>query len=182
MDTRAIVIGIAVGMLLGGAAAYVFLPRVVEGATGPQGPQGSPGPQGLQGLPGGAGPPGPQGEQGPQGPQGVQGVQGPVGPKGDKGDPTFHMEPYVTVYWQKQGEWDGQTGKISFEWSLNSGPTTLKCYPQTAKVGDYVVLMGGVADPFSLEVQVPNTTSGPHLLIVQNNKTGSFEVTSITIT
>jgi hypothetical protein len=182
MDSKAIVVGIAIGMLLGGAAAYVFLPRVVEGATGPPGPTGPIGPQGIQGLPGAQGPPGPKGDTGPQGPQGEPGIQGPVGPKGEKGDPTFHIVPYVSVYWQRQGAWDGQTGEIQFEWSLNTGSTSLKCYPQTAKVGDYVALMGGVADPFSLEIQIPSTTLGPHIIIVQNSKTGNFEVTTITIT
>jgi len=180
MEPQSIVVGLVIGLLIGGSATYVFLPQA--------GPQGPPGPQGEQGPAGPQGPPGPQGlqgEQGPQGPtgsQGPQGVAGPQGPKGDKGDPSFHMTPYVKVYWEQQGTWDGEKGELEYSWAYNYGPGSLTCYPSSVKAGDYVALLGGVAEPFALEIRVPDVGKGSHLVIVQNTKTGSFDTVIVNIT
>jgi hypothetical protein len=183
MEPQSIITGLVIGLLIGGTASYVFLPQTgPQGPPGPQGEQGPPGPQGTQGVPGPQGPPGEQGPPGPTGLQGAQGVAGPQGPKGDKGDPSFHMTPYVKVYWQQQGTWDGEKGELEYSWAYNSGPSSLTCYPGSVKAGGYVVLLGGAADPFALEISVPNASKGSHVVIVQNTKTGSYSSAIVTIT
>lgn len=170
MEPQSIVVGLVIGLLIGGSATYVFLPQA--------GPQGPPGPQGEQGP---TGPAGPQGPQGPTGPQGPQGVAGPQGPKGDKGDPSFHMTPYVKVYWEQQGTWDGEKGELEYSWAYNYGPGSLTCYPNSVKAGGYVALLGGVAEPFALEIRVPDVAKGSYLVIVQNTKTSSFDTVIVNI-
>lgn len=184
MDPRSILVGIIVGTLIGGSASYVFLPG--QDVIGPPGPQGE---QGIQGLQGEQGIPGPAGPQGEQGPQGEIGPMGPPGPAGDSEggvvtieEPRFSITPYVKVYWQRQGSWDGDSGKLNFTWGLNSGPNDLTCYPDEADDGEYVVLMGGVADPFSLEIQIPDTGKGTHIILIQNTETGEFDTVSVMVT
>ncbi|MCW4049005.1 MAG: collagen-like protein [Candidatus Bathyarchaeota archaeon] len=182
MEPESILIGLIIGTLLGGSASYVFLPGIGEqGPPGPQGDSGPPGPQGLQGPIGLQGPPGEAGEPGEDGLPGLPGPKGDTGPKGEKGDPSFNIEPYVNVYWKQQGTWNGETGKLSYSWSLNSGPSSLTCYPQEAKIGDYVVLMGGACDPFSIEIQIPDAGDGAHVIIVQNTETMDFDTTVVSI-
>jgi len=183
MEPQSIVVGLVIGLLIGGSATYVFLPQTgPQGPPGPQGEQGPQGPAGPQGLPGPEGQPGEQGPQGSAGTQGPQGAAGPQGSKGDKGDPSFHMTPYVKVYWENQGAWDGEKGELGYSWAYNSGPSSLKCYPESVKVGGYVVLLGGVADPFAVEIRVPDVDKGSYVVIVQNTKTGSFDTAIVTIT
>lgn len=182
MDPRSILVGLIIGTLIGGSASYVFLPgQDIVGPPGPQGEQGIPGSQGEQGIPG---PVGPQGEQGPQG---ETGPQGPPGVPGDSSEAVeliesgFSITPYIKVYWESQGSWDGDSGKLNFTWGLNSGPDDLTCYPDEAEVGDYVVLMGGVADPFSVEIQVPDSDTGTHILLVQNTETGEYDTVTLSM-
>jgi hypothetical protein len=183
MEPQSIITGLVIGLLIGGTASYVFLPQAgPQGPPGPQGEQGPPGPQGTQGVPGPQGPPGEQGPPGPTGLQGAQGVAGPQGPKGDKGDPSFHMTPYVKVYWEQQGTWDGEKGELGYSWAYNSGPATMTCYPSSVKAVSYLALLGGAADPFALEIKVPDVGKGGHVVIVQNTKTGSFSTVVITVT
>jgi len=183
MEVNSVAAGIVIGLLLGGGATYVIMPQLgLQGPPGPQGEQGLPGPAGPQGPVGPQGPrgePGPAGDTGPQGPQGLAGEQGP---KGEKGDPTIHMTPYVKVYWEQQRVWDGEKGELSYSWAFNAGPTSLACYPSSAKQGGYIVLMGGAADPFVLEIQVPEVDDGGYVVIVQNTKTGSFSTVVVTVT
>jgi hypothetical protein len=180
MDTRSIIAGLVIGLVFGGGVTYAFLPST--GEPGPLGPQGEQGPTGPEG------PPGPQGLQGEQGPEGDTGQQGPTGPKGEqgpkgeKGDPSFQITPFVKVYWEQQRKWDGEKGQLNFSWGLNSGPGDLTCYPESAEPGDYVVLLGGEADPFALEIQIPDTGDGTHVIIVHNLETGEFETTLVTLT
>ena len=182
MDPRSILVGLVIGTLIGGSATYVFLPS--------QGPIGPPGPLGEQGIPGPAGeqgPPGSPGTVGEQGPQGEIGPQGPTGPVGDTIifnetlEPNFSITPYVKVYWEQQGSWDGEKGKLNFTWGLNSGPDDLTCYPQEVEVGDYALLLGGVADPFSIEIEIPDADAGPHIVLVQNTVTGEYDTVLLTI-
>ena len=179
MDPRSIIVGLLVGALIGGSASDVFLPG--QETIGPPGPQGD---QGMLGL---------QGEQGIPGPAGLQGLQGDVGPQGLPGpagdsidaveiiDSSFSITPYIKVYWEGQGSWDGERGKLNFTWGLNSGPDDLTCYPKEAEVGEYIVLLGGVADPFSLEIQIPDSTTGTHIVLVQNIETGEYDTVSFTV-
>jgi hypothetical protein len=182
MDTRSIIAGLVIGLVFGGGVTYAFLPSMGEpGPPGPQGEQGPTGPEGPQGPPG---PQGPQGEQGPEGDTGLQGPTGPKGeqgPKGEKGDPSFQITPFVKVYWDQQRKWDGEKGLLNFSWDLNSGPSDLACYPEIAEPGDYVVLLGGEADPFALEIQIPDVSEGTHVIIVHNLETGGFETTLVTV-
>src|SRR4030042_444798 len=183
MELQSIAAGLVVGLLLGGGATYALMPQL--GLQGPPGPQGEQGPQGPVGPQGPAGPQGPQGEPGPAGETGSQGPQGPAGeqgPKGEKGDPTFHMIPYVKVYWEQQGIWDGETGEVSTSWAYNAGPATLTAYPSSVNQGGYLVLLGGAADPFALEIKVPDVDDGGHVVIVLNTKTGSFSTVVVTVT
>ncbi len=182
MDPRSILVGLLVGALIGGSASYIFLPgQETFGPPGPQGEQGIPGLMGEQGV---LGPVGPQGEQGPQG---EVGPQGPPGPAGDSTeaveiiDTSFSITPYIKVYWESQGSWDGERGKLNFTWGLNSGPNDLTCYPGEAEVGEYVVLLGGVADPFSVEIQVPDSITGTHIVLIQNTETGEYDSISFTV-
>lgn len=183
MELQSIVAGLVIGLLLGGGATYALIPQLgIEGPPGPQGEQGPSGPVGPQGP---AGPQGPQGEQGPSGETGPQGPQGPAGeqgPKGEKGDPTFHMTPYVKVYWEQQGSWDGEKGELGYTWAYNAGPTSLTFYPSSVKAGGYLALMGGAADPFALEIKIPDVDKGSYVVIVQNTKTGSFGSVVVTVT
>jgi hypothetical protein len=183
MDTRSILAGLVIGLVFGGGVTYAFLPSTGEpGPSGPQGEQGPPGPEGLQGP---QGPPGPQGEQGLKGDTGSQGSTGPKGeqgPKGDKGDPSFQITPFVKVYWEQQRKWDGEKGLLNFSWGLNSGPSDLTCYPESVEPGDYVVILGGEADPFALEIQIPDASEGTHVILVHNLETGEFETTLVTVT
>ena len=183
MELQSIAAGLVIGLLLGGGATYAFIPQLgLQGPTGPQGEQGPPGPVGPQGP---AGPQGLQGELGPageMGPQGPQGPEGEQGLEGEKGDPTFHMTPYVKVYWEQQGIWDGEKGELGYSWAYNAGPATLTCYPSSVKQGGYLALMGGAADPFVLEIKVPDVDDGGYVVIVQNTKTGSFSTVVVTVT
>jgi hypothetical protein len=45
-----------------------------------------------------------------------------------------------------------------------------------------VVLLGGEATPFALEIEIPDTGDGTHLIIVQNLETGGFDTTLIDVT
>ena len=183
MDTRSILAGLVIGLVFGGGVTYAFLPSTGEpGPPGPQGEQGSPGPEGPQGPQGQLGPQGEQGPKGDTGPQGSTGLQGEMGPKGDKGDPRFQITPYVKVYWEQQRKWDGEKGLLNFSWSLNSGPSDLTCYPESAEPRDYVVLLGGETDPFALEIQIPDASEGTHVIIVHNLETGEFETTLFNVT
>ncbi|MFH2111395.1 MAG: hypothetical protein ABIJ47_09075 [Candidatus Bathyarchaeota archaeon] len=92
------------------------------------------------------------------------------------------MTPYVKVYWKQQGTWDGEKGELEYSWAYNSGPSSLTCYPSSVKAGGYVVLLGGVTDPFALEIRVPDAGKGSHVVIVQNTKTGSYDTAIVTIT
>ncbi len=186
MDQRSILLGLVIGTLIGGSTTYVFLPQQgTIGPPGPQGEQGIPGPVGEQGPPG---PPGSNGDQGPQGEPGSPGPQGPPGPAGETiilgetTEPNFSITPYVNVYWKRQGTWDGESGKLSFTWGLNSGPDDLTCYPEEGEVGDYVVLLGGVADPFSIEIEIPESDTGTQIVIVQNTLTGEYDTILLTVT
>lgn len=185
MDPKSILLGIVIGTLIGGSATYVFLPS--QGPIGPPGPQGEQGIQGIQGPAGEQGPSGVPGAIGEQGPQGETGPQGPPGPAGDSvaqvetTEPHFSITPYVKVYWEQQGSWDGERGKLNFTWDLNSGPDDLTCYPQEVEVGDYVVLLGGVADPFSIEIEIPDVVAGTHIVLIQNTVTGEFDTVLLTI-
>lgn len=183
MEPNSIAVGLVIGLLLGGGAVYALMPQL--GLQGPPGPQGEQGPQGPVGPQGPAGLQGPQGEPGPAGETGPQGSEGPAGeqgPKGDKGDPTFHMTSYVKVYWEQQAVWDGEKGELSYSWAYNAGPTTMACYPSSVKAGGYLALMGGAADPFALEIKVPDVDDGGYVVIVQNTKTGSFSTVVVTVT
>ena len=183
MDTRSILAGLVIGLVFGGGVTYAFLPST--GEPGPPGPQGEPGPPGTEGSQGPPGPQGPPGEQGPKGdtgPQGSTGPKGEQGPKGDKGDPSFQITPFVKVYWEQQRKWDGEKGLLNFSWGPNSGPSDLTCYPESAEPGEYVVLLGGKADPFALEIQIPDTSEGTHVILVHNLETGEFETTLVTVT
>ncbi len=183
MDPRSILVGIIVGTLIGGSASYVFLPgQDVIGSPGPQGEQG------IQGLPGEQGVAGPVGPQGVQGPQGAVGPQGPPGPAGDSEsgivvveEPRFNIEPHIKVYWGGQGKWDGDSGLLNFTWGLNSGPNDLAVYPDGAEDGEYVVLLGGVADPFAVEIQIPDVSKGTHVILIQNLETGNYDTVSMTV-
>ena len=88
----------------------------------------------------------------------------------------------MKVYWGQQGKWDGEKGELGFSWGLNSGPGDLTCYPKSAEPGEYVVLLGGEADPFALEIEIPDTGEGTHVIIVRNLETGGFETTTVTVT
>lgn len=183
MDTRSILAGLVIGLVFGGGVTYAFLPSTGEpGPTGPQGEQGPPGPEGPQGLQGTPGPQGEQGLKGDTGSQGSTGSQGEQGPKGDKGDPSFQITPFVKVYWEQQRKWDGEKGLLNFSWGLNSGPSDLTCYPESVEPGDYVVILGGEADPFALEIQIPDASEGTHVILVHNLETGEFETTLVTVT
>jgi len=183
MDTRSILAGLVIGLVFGGGVTYAFIPSMGEpGPPGPQGEPGPPGPEGPQGPPGPRGPPGEQGSQGETGPQGPPGPQGEQGPKGEKGDPSFRITPHVKVYWEQQSKWDGEKGQLNFSWGLNSGPSGLTCYPERAEPGEYVVLLGGEADPFALEIEIPEVAEGAHVIIVSNLETGGFETTTVTVT
>ena len=182
MDPRSIIVGLLVGALIGGSASYVFLPgQDIIGPPGLQGEQGMPGLQGEQGVSGSVG------LQGEQGPQGDVGPQGPPGPAGDSPeaaeirDSSFSITPYIKVYWEGQGSWDGERGKLNFTWGLNSGPDDLTCYPEEAEEGEYIVLLGGVADPFSIEIQIPDSDTGTHIVLVQNIETGEYDTVSLTV-
>jgi len=94
----------------------------------------------------------------------------------------FSITPYIKVYWKQQGTWDGESGKMNFTWGLNYGPNDLTCYPIEVDVGDYVVLLGGVADPFSIEIEIPESDTGSHIVIVQNTVTGEYDSIFVTIT
>jgi hypothetical protein len=45
-----------------------------------------------------------------------------------------------------------------------------------------VVLLGGEADPFALEIEIPDTGEGTHVIIVRNLETGGYETTLVTVT
>lgn len=94
----------------------------------------------------------------------------------------FNITPYINVYWESQGSWDGDRGKLNFSWGLNSGPDDLSCYPDEAEVGEYVVLLGGIADPFSVEIQIPDTGTGTHIILIQNTLTGDFDTVLVNVT
>ena len=183
MNQRSILLGLVIGTLIGGSTTYIFLPH--QESIGPPGPQGEQGIQGLIGEQGLPGPPGSIGEQGPQGEAGPQGPPGPAGEtiiQGEMTEPMFSITPYIKVYWKQQGTWDGESGKMNFTWGLNSGPNDLTCYPIEVDVGDYVVLLGGVADPFSIEIEIPESDTGSHIVIVQNTVTGEYDSIFVTIT
>lgn len=183
MDTRSILAGLVIGLVFGGGVTYAFLPSTGEqGPPGPQGEQGPLGPEGPQGLQGTPGPQGEQGLKGDTGSQGSTGPQGEQGPKGDKGDSSFQMTPFVKVYWEQQRKWDGEKGLLNFSWGLNSGPDDLTCYPESVEPGDYVILLGGEADPFALEIQIPDASEGTHVILVHNLETGEFETALVTVT
>jgi hypothetical protein len=97
-------------------------------------------------------------------------------------EPRFSITPYVKVYWESQGSWNGERGLLNFTWSLNFGPNDLTCYPDEGEVGDYIVLLGGVADPFSLEIQIPDTGKGTHVILIQNTETGDFDTVTVNVT
>ena len=88
----------------------------------------------------------------------------------------------MKVYWEQQSKWDGEKGQLNFSWGLNSGPSGLTCYPERAEPGEYVVLLGGEADPFALEIEIPEVAEGAHVIIVSNLETGGFETTTVTVT
>ena len=183
MDTRSILAGLVIGLVFGGGVTYAFLPSTGEqGPPGPQGEQGPLGPEGPQGLQGTPGPQGEQGLKGDTGSQGSTGPQGEQGPKGDKGDPSFQITPFVKVYWEQQRKWDGEKGLLNFSWGLNSGPDDFTCYPESVEPGDYVILLGGEANPFALEIQIPDASEGTHVILVHNLETGEFETTLVTVT
>lgn len=182
MEQKSIVIGLVIGVLLGGSASYVFLPGQSE--QGPPGPMGEPGPPGPKGDTGPAGPQGPPGEKGEQGEPGIQGETGPLGEKGAQGEPggpQFNISPFLKVYWRQQGAWDGEKGRLDYTWSLNSGPASLTRYPDEVDANGYVVLMGGVADPFSVEIQIPDVETGAYVVIVQNTETGMFDTAVVVV-
>lgn len=159
-----------------------------QGEPGLQGEQGSAGPQGGQGITGSVGEQGLPGSVGDQGPQGEPGPQGPPGPaaetiiQGETTESQFSITPYVRVYWKRQGTWDGESGKLNFTLGLNSGPDDLTCYPEEGEVGDYVVLLGGVADPFSIEIEIPESDTGSQIVIVQNTLTGEYDSILLIVT
>ena len=182
MEQNRIIIGLIIGIILGGSFSYIFIPR--QPMQGPPGPIGETGPPGPQGDTGPSGPPGPQGEQGPQGEKGEKGdigPQGEQGPPGEFGGTQFKISPYLKVYWQQQSSWDGEKGKLSYTWSLNSGPEKLTCYPGEVETYGYLVLMGGVADPFSVEIQIPDVDEGTYQVIVQNIETGEYDIVSVLV-
>jgi hypothetical protein len=182
MEQNSIIIGLVIGLLLGGSVSYVFLPKQTE--QGPPGPMGETGPPGPKGNTGTAGPPGPPGEQGQQGEPGVQGEPGPPGETGLQGEPggsQFKISPFLKVYWQQQGSWDGEKGKMNYTWSLNSGPATLTSYPDEVEATGYVILMGGVADPFSVEIQIPDVENGTYLILIQNTVTDEFDTATVSV-
>jgi len=92
------------------------------------------------------------------------------------------MTPYVKVYWEQQGSWDGEKGELGYTWAYNAGPTSLTFYPSSVKAGGYLALMGGAADPFALEIKIPDVDKGSYVVIVQNTKTGSFGSVVVTVT
>jgi hypothetical protein len=182
MEQNRIIIGLIIGIILGGSFSYIIIPR--QPIQGPPGPIGETGPQGPQGDTGPQGPPGLQGERGPQGEKGEKGDTGPQGeqgPPGELGGTQFKISPYLNVYWQQQISWDGEVGKLSYTWGLNSGPETLTCYPSEVETNGYVVLMGGVADPFSVEIQIPDVEEGMYQVIVQNIETGEYDIVSVSV-
>jgi hypothetical protein len=145
------------------------------GETGSAGPKGDTGP---------AGPPGPPGEKGAQGEPGIQGEPGVPGEQGSQEEPEgsqFNISPFLRVYWKQQRAWDGENGKLNYTWSLNSGPATLTSYPDEVDATGYVVLMGGVADPFSVEIQIPDVEEGSYLVIIQNTETNVFDTVIVTV-
>ena len=182
MEQNSIIIGLIIGTLLGGSVSYVFLPRQTQqGPPGPMGEPGPPGPKGETGLPGPTGQPGEQGAQGEQGVQGEPGPQGERGLQGEPGGPLFKISPFLKVYWQEQRPWDGEKGKMNYSWGLNSGPASLTCYPDEVESTGYVVLMGGVADPFSVEIQIPDVEEGTYIVLIQNTETGEFDTVMVSV-
>ena len=181
MQQKGIVIGIIIGVLLGVAVSYVV--PFKQGATGSPGPIGETGPTGPKGETGSTGPAGPQGPQGEKGDTGPQGEQGPPGEKGEAGEsgPQFNISPFLNVYWNQQGVWNGESGKLNYTWSLNSGPSVLTGYPDEVEANGYLVIMGGVADPFSVEIQVPDVETGTYSVIVQNTETNKYDVISVAV-
>lgn len=181
MRSKDIVIGIIIGVLLGLAVSYVIAPE--QGEPGPQGPIGETGPAGPKGD---AGPMGLTGLQGPQGEKGDTGPQGEPGPQGEKGDTgesglQFNLSPFLNVYWRQQGVWNGERGRLNYTWCLNSGPSSLTGYPDEVESNGYFILMGGVADPFSVEIQIPDVESGVYTIIVQNTETNEYDVVSVVV-
>ena len=71
--------------------------------------------------------------------------------------------------------------RISYTWSLNSGPETLTSYPDEVEASGYIILMGGVADPFSVEIQIPDVEDGTYIVIVQNTETDEFDIETVTV-
>jgi hypothetical protein len=182
MEQNSVIIGLIVGLLLGGSVSYLYLPKQTEqGPPGPIGETGPPGPKGDLGPTGPPGPTGEQGVQGEQGPQGEPGQQGEQGPKGEPGGSQFNISPFLKVYWQQQGAWDGEKGRLNYSWCLNSGPSTLTSYPEEVESSGYIVLMGGVADPFSVEIQIPDVDSGTYLVLIQNTENDMFDTATITV-
>ena len=118
---------------------------------------------------------GEQGEKGDTGPPGETGLQG------EPGGVQFNISPFLNVYWEQQVSWDGEKGKMNFTWSLNSGPAALTSYPDMVEAKGYVVLMGGVADPFSVEIQVPDVEDGSYVVIVQNSETGEYDIATVSV-
>lgn len=182
MEQNSIIIGLIIGTLLGGSVSYVFMPRQTQqGPPGPMGEQGPPGPEGAIGPSGPMGPPGEQGERGEQGEQGEPGPQGERGVQGESGGAHFKISPFLKVYWQEQRPWDGEKGKMNYSWSLNSGPVLLTCYPDEVESLGYFILMGGVADPFSVEIQVPDVEEGTYLVLIQNTESGEFDTVMVSV-
>lgn len=182
MESKSIVIGLVIGALLGGSVSLIFIPG--QSKQGLPGPTGETGPAGPKGDTGPVGPSGPPGQQGPQGEPGVQGEPGPQGEQGPQGESVgsqFNITPFLKVYWKEQGAWDGEKGKLNYTWSLNSGPVVLTSYPDEVDANGYAVLMGGVADPFSVEIQIPDVDDGAYLVIIHNTETNVFDTVIVTV-
>lgn len=93
----------------------------------------------------------------------------------------INISPWLRVYWEQQRAWDGEKGELDYTWSLNSGPATLTRYPDEVAANGYVILLGGVADPFSVEIQIPDVEDGAYPVIIQNTETSEFDTVIVTV-
>ncbi len=94
-----------------------------QGPAGPQGAVGQQGPKGDTGLQGPIGPSGPKGDPGAAGAIGPQGAVGPGGPQGTAGPPLSSLESLAAIPCTV----NGQTGKVSLNYSGIDNTVTLSC-------------------------------------------------------
>jgi hypothetical protein len=57
----------------------------------------------------------------------------------------------------------------------------LTIYPDEIEAKGYIILMGGVADPFSVELQIPDVDDGTYLVLVQNTWTDEFDTVMVSV-